>query len=92
MKKCYTDIPIPKTRLSAADALPGTKEGSDIRLIYTYLAEGRILTTLDAVFSNHTVCLGKYISLLRNKYNITVKDRWIRISKRKQVKQYWLED
>lgn len=77
-------------RLSASEALPGTQSGSDIQCIYDYLAMGRVLTTLDAVFSNHTVCLGKYISILRNKYGIAIKDEWIQVSKRKRVKQYWI--
>lgn len=77
-------------RLSASEALPGTQSGSDIQCIYDYLAKGRVLTTLDAVFSNHTVCLGKYISILRNKYGIAIKDEWIQVSKRKRVKQYWI--
>lgn len=76
--------------VSAADALPGTKEGSEIRAIYTRLAAGHVLTSLDAVFANHTVYLGKYISLLRNKYNIPVADKWIQVSKRKRVKQYFI--
>ncbi len=79
-------------RMSAAEALPGTEPGSDIRQIYDYLARGRILTSIDAVFSNNTVCLPKYISILRNKYGITIKDKWIQVSKRKKVKQYWLAD
>lgn len=79
-------------RLSATEALPGTQPGSDIQQIYDYLACGRVLTSLDAVFSNHTVCLGKYISILRNKYGIAIKDKWIKVSKRKKVKQYWLAD
>ena len=70
-------------------ALPGTKEGSDIRSVYLMLAHGRRLTSLDAVKANHTVCLPKYISLLRNKYNIFIYDEWIRISKTKRVKQYF---
>ena len=61
---------------TAEEALPGTKENSDIRGIYKALASGRSLTALDAVFSNHTVCLGKYISILRTKYNIPIKDEW----------------
>lgn len=80
----------PANHLSVMEALPGTQSGSDIQQIYEYLASGRVLTSLDAVFSNHTVCLGKYISILRNKYGIVIHDEWVKISKRKKVKQYWL--
>lgn len=73
-------------------ALPGTKTGSDIRSIYAMLAKGRVLTTMDAVFNNHTVCLNQYISVLRNKYHITICDEWVRVSKRKRVKQYWIPE
>ena len=77
---------------SVDEALPGTKENSDIRGIYKALASGRSLTALDAVFSNHTVCLGKYISILKNKYNIPIKDEWVTVGDRqKRVKRFWLE-
>ncbi|OCW94291.1 hypothetical protein A9168_07515 [Macellibacteroides sp. HH-ZS] len=76
--------------LFVSEALPGTQPGSTIRDIYEYLAQGRVLTTLDAVISNRTVCLTKYISVLRNQYGIGIKDQWIKISKKKKIKQYWL--
>lgn len=76
--------------LLASEALPGTRPGSTIRDVYEYLAQGRVLTTLDAVVSNRTVCLTKYISILRNQYGICIKDHWIKISKKKKIKQYWL--
>jgi len=79
-----------KAFLDANAALPGTREGSDIRSIYLMLASGRSLTTMDAVFANHTVCLNQYISKLRNKYNITICDEWMRVSKRKKVKRYFI--
>jgi hypothetical protein len=73
------------------DSLPGTrKEDSIINEVYRNLAKGRVLTTLDAVKSNRTVCLGKYISLLRNKYQIAIKDKWIELENQKRIKQYWL--
>lgn len=78
-------------QLSASEALPGTQSGSDLQCVYESLASGQTLTSLDAVFSNHTVCLTKYISLLRNKYGIPVKDRWKKISKRKKIKEFWLD-
>ncbi|WP_163222047.1 hypothetical protein [Bacteroides sp. 214] len=80
-----------QVHLSATEALPGTQAGSDLQCVYEALASGQILTTLDAVFSNHTVCLTKYISLLRNKYGIPVKDRWVKVSKRKRVKEFWID-
>ena len=77
---------------TAEEALPGTKGNSDIRSIYNALADGRSLTVLDAVFSNNTVCLGKYISILRTKYNIPIKDEWVTVGERKKrVNRFWLE-
>jgi len=76
--------------LFISEALPGTQPGSTIRDVYEYLAQGRVLTTLDAVVSNRTVCLTKYISILRNQYGIGIKDQWIKLSKKKKIKQYWL--
>lgn len=76
--------------LFVSEALPGTQPGSTIRDVYEYLAQGRGLTTLDAVVSNRTVCLTKYISILRNQYGIGIKDQWIKIGKKKKIKQYWL--
>ena len=82
-----------KTRIPSVDeALPGTRENSDIRSIYEMLAKGNSLTAIDAVFSNHTVCLGKYISILRTKYNVPIKDKWVVVGERgKRVKKFWLE-
>lgn len=86
MEKFIDYIPL------ANEALPGTKEDSDIRSVYNTLASGKSLTTLDAVFSNYTVCLGKYISILRNKYNVPVKSEWVVVGERnKRVKRFWLE-
>jgi hypothetical protein len=80
-------------RKSAMEAMPGTKPGSDICKIYDYLASHKSLTTLDAVFRNNTVCLTKYISIMRDKYGINIKDEWVRVgTKQKRVKRYWLED
>lgn len=71
--------------------LPGTKEDSILNDVYHHLIRGNILTTLDAVFSNRTVCLAKYISVLRSRYNVQIKDRWITLSSKKRVKEYWIE-
>lgn len=79
-----------KDKVYQLDPLPGTRTDSIINDIYRYLAKGRVLTTLDAVVSNQTVDLGKYISLLRNKYNINIKDQWIELDNQKRIKQYWL--
>jgi hypothetical protein len=76
--------------LFISEVLPGTQPGSTLRDVYEYLAQGRVLTTLDAVVSNRTVCLTKYISILRNRYGIDIKDRWIKLGNRKKIKQYWL--
>ena len=77
--------------LFVSEALPGTQPGSTIRDIYEYLAQGRVLTTLDAVISNRTVCLTKYISVLRNQYGIFIKDQWITLGNPKRIKQYFIE-
>lgn len=75
----------------ASEAMPGTRPDSTITALYERLRAGEVLTTLDGVFSDRTVCLGKYISLMRNKYSIPVKDKWVRISEKKSIKRYWLD-
>lgn len=35
--------------LFISEVLPGTQPGSTLRDVYEYLAQGRVLTTLDAV-------------------------------------------
>lgn len=77
--------------LFVSEALPGTQPGSTIRDIYECLVLGRVLTSLDAVNDNRTVCLVKYISELRNKYGIDIKDKWITLGNRKRIKQYFIE-
>ncbi len=77
--------------LFVSEALPGTQPGSTIRDIYACLVQGRVLTSLDAVNENRTVDLGKYISELRNKYGIVIKDQWITLGNRKRIKQYFIE-
>jgi len=77
--------------LFISEALPGTQPGSTIRDIYACLMHGRVLTSLDAVNENRTVDLGKYISELRNKYGIDIKDQWITLGNRKRIKQYFIE-
>lgn len=68
--------------------LPGAKTTSDISAIYQRLLRGETITSLDSVYKSHTVCLTKYVSVLRNKYNIPVVGRWVKVSKRKRVKLY----
>ena len=68
--------------------LPGTKPESDISHIYARLLRGESVTSLDAVFSNNTVCLPKYISIMRNRYSIPIIGTWEKVSKRKKVKRY----
>lgn len=72
-------------------ALPGTKADSILNDVYRHLLRGNILTTLDAVFCNKTVCLTKYVSVLKNKYNVPICDKWITLSSKKHIKQYWIE-
>ncbi len=71
--------------------LPGTKPGSDVRSILADLLRGKTLTSLDAVKGNHTVCLTKYISNLRLKYNIVIYDRRVQWHDRKWGKEYWID-
>lgn len=73
------------------EILPGTQPGSTINGIYTMLKQGCILTTLDAVISNRTVNLTKYISLLRLKYGVPVRDQWVELPNKKRVKQFWIQ-
>lgn len=70
--------------------LPGAMKTSDITHIYHRLLNGETITSLDSVRKSHTVCLTKYISILRNKYDIPVVGRWVKVSKRKRVKLYSL--
>lgn len=70
--------------------LPGTKPDSDISQIYMRLLRGDTITSMDAVFADHTICLTQYISIMRRKYNIPVQDEWMKVSKRKKVKKYWI--
>lgn len=71
-------------------ALPGTKANSDISQIYLRLLRGDIITSMDAVFADHTICLTQYISIMRRKFNIPVQDEWMKVCKRKKVKKYWI--
>ncbi len=73
------------------DPLPGVSPDSDLRSIYDELKAGKVLTSLDAVRSCRTVNLPTYISTLRKKYGIAISDRWVQVSKRKKVKEYYME-
>ena len=73
------------------DPLDGVRYDSTLRAVYDRLTAGDKLTSLHAVKSERTVCLAKYISILRNKYGIIIRDKWLKISKRKHVKLYWIE-
>lgn len=73
-------------------ALPGTKADSILNDVYRHLLRGNIVTALSAVFSNRTVCLAKYISVLRNKYNVPICDKWVTLSNKKHIKEYWIEE
>lgn len=72
------------------DPLDGVRYDSTLRAVYDRLSAGDKLTSLHAVKSDRTVCLTKYISILRNKYGIIIHDKWLKIGKRKQVKLYWI--
>lgn len=75
----------------AIENLPGTRSDSIINDVYSLLQKGAVLTTLDAVNHNRTVCLTKYVSLLRHRHNIPVQSRWIQLTNRKRIKQFWIE-
>lgn len=71
--------------------LPHTRPGSTINKVYQLLLEGRRLTTLDALYADSaTLCLPKYISLLRYKYGVPVKKTWITLQNKKRIKVFWL--
>lgn len=72
--------------------LPGTKGDSILNDVYQHLMRGETLTTLDGLIKSKTVCLPKYVNVLRFKYKVSIKDRWITLSNRKRVKQYWIEE
>ena len=76
--------------LFTSEVLPGAQPGTILYDIYEHLAQGHVLTTLDAVVSNRTVCLSTYISMLRKKYGIEINDQWITLSNNKKIKQYWI--
>ena len=70
--------------------LPGAKVDSTIQKIYQDLLDGKTLTSLSAIFDYRTVCLTKYISDLRLKYAVNVRDKWIETESGKRCKQYFL--
>lgn len=76
---------------NVCEALPGVRPNSDLMTIYVDMMNGKTLSSLDAVRSNHTVNLTKYVSVLRQKYGIDVKDRWVKTPSGKRVKLYWIE-
>lgn len=76
--------------------LPGVQHNSAIQQIYDKLCDGQNLTTMDCVKGCRTFCLAQYVSILRNKYNVPVMDKWINVGKcndgarPKKVKIYWI--
>ena len=82
------------TIIDRADPLPGVKAHSDLRHIFNDLMDGRILTGLDAVRGQNTICLTTYISRLRQRYGIPVQGRTIEVQashgRTKRVNEYWL--
>jgi hypothetical protein len=71
--------------------LTGAKPDSTIRHIYNALFDGKRLTSLDALGLCNTICLNRYICILRNKYGVAIKDKWLQLPNGKRVKQYWIE-
>jgi hypothetical protein len=70
--------------------LQGVAEDSTILRIYRDLKAGKVLTSLDALYSYQTVNLVKYISLLRLEHWVKIQDRWIELESGKRVKQYFI--
>lgn len=77
-----------------ADPLPGVKATSDLRRIFNDLMAGRVLTGLDAVKAQRTICLTTYISRLRKRYGIPVQACEIEVAasegRTKRVNEYWI--
>jgi hypothetical protein len=71
--------------------LTGAKPDSTIRHIYNALYDGKRITSLDALGLCNTICLNRYICILRNKYGVAIKDKWLQLPNGKRVKQYWIE-
>lgn len=71
-------------------ALPGTRIDSTIQKVYQDLLDGKTLTSLSALYSHQTICLTKYVSDLRLKYGIDVKDTWLTLNNGKRVKRYFI--
>lgn len=76
------------------DPLPGVRSTSDLRRIFNDLMAGRVLTGLDAVKAQRTICLTTYISRLRKQYGIPVQAREIEVAasegRTKRVNEYWI--
>lgn len=74
------------------ERLPGTKsKQSTINRVYADLLKGRTLTTLQGLRDNKTMYQPKFISLLRLRHKVPVKDRWVELTNGKRVKEYWLD-
>ena len=71
--------------------LTGARPDSTIRHIYNALYDGKRITSLDALGLCNTICLNRYICILRNKYGVAIKDKWLQLPNGKRVKQYWIE-
>lgn len=76
--------------MESFQTLPKTRPESIINDVYKKLLAGKVLTSLDGVNASKTVCLCKYVSLLRLKYNIPVQDRWITLANDKRIKEFYL--
>lgn len=74
--------------------LPGVHCDSILHMIYKALCSGKSLTAINGLSCAKTMYLSKYISILRNEYNIPVADEWIEVGngdKRKRIKRYFLK-
>lgn len=77
-------------RKSPEEALPGVRHDAALFRIYEELAKGTVLTALDGITMFRTMHFAKYISILRNDYNISITTRWVRLDSGKSCKEYYL--
>lgn len=68
-----------------------TRPDSTITAIQNDLLNGKHLTSILALNRHHTICLNKYVSDLRLKFGLDIRDKWIELANGKRVKEYWID-
>jgi hypothetical protein len=68
-----------------------TRPDSTITAIQNDFLDGRHLTSISALNRHHTICLNKYVSDLRLKFGLEIRDKWIELDNGKRVKEYWVD-